>query len=109
MAAKLKSVPAPQRQAIPQTRRATRFRSQTRAMVRSSHGDRSKALVCDVSVHGCCLQTDAAWLRLGQFVTLRLSSDWSIQAIVRWVRDERAGVEFLRPISDIDAREISGD
>jgi hypothetical protein len=78
-------------------------------MVLSSHGDRSKALVCDVSVHGCSLKTDSTWMRMGQFISLRLSSDWTIQAIVRWVRDERAGIEFLRPIDAADAREISGD
>lgn len=109
MAAKLKIDPALQRQPVPQTRRATRLRSHARAMLRSSHGDRSRALVRDVSVHGCSLETDAPWLRMGQFVSLRLSTEWTVQAIVRWVRDERAGIEFLRPITDADAREISGD
>jgi hypothetical protein len=109
VAAKLKIDPALHRQPVPQTRRATRLRSQTRAVIKSSHGDRGKALIHDVSVHGCCLDTDATWLRMGQFVALRLSNDWSIQAIVRWFRDGRAGVEFLRPITDSDAREISGD
>ena len=109
MAAKLKPDLGLQHRIVPQTRRVSRMRSQTRAMVLSNHGDRSKALVCDVSVHGCSLNTDAGWLRMGQFVSLRLSSEWSIQAIVRWVRDHRAGLEFLRPISDADAREISGD
>ena len=66
-------------------------------------------MIQDISVHGCHLETDAGWMRLGQFVSLRLSSDWTIQAVVRWVRDHRAGVEFLRPITDADAREISGD
>ena len=109
MAAKLKIDPALHRQPVPQTRRTTRLRSHARAMVHSSHGDRGKALIHDISVHGCHLETDARWMRLGQFVSLRLSSDWTIQAVVRWVRDHRAGVEFLRPITDADAREISGD
>ena len=78
-------------------------------MVLSNHGDRSKALVCDVSVHGCSLNTDAGWLRMGQLVSLRLSSKRSIQAIVRCVRDDRAGGALLRRTSDADAREISGD
>ncbi len=109
MSAKLKAETAIQRKGAPQTRRATRLRSHARALVLSSQGDRSKALVCDVSVHGCCLETDSAWMRMGQFITLRLSSDWTIQAIVRWVRDEHAGIEFLRPIDSADARAISGD
>lgn len=109
MAAKFKIDPALHRQPVPQTRRVSRLRSRTHVTVLSNHGDRSKALVRDVSVHGCSLQTDATWIRLGQFVSLRLSSEWSIQAIIRWVRDDRAGVEFLRPITDADARDISGD
>jgi PilZ domain len=109
VAAKLKIDPALHRQPVPQTRRATRLRSQARALIRSNHGERGKALIRDVSVHGCSLDTDAAWLRLGQFVSLRLSTEWTIQAIVRWSRDGRVGVEFLRPITDADAREISGD
>lgn len=109
MTAKLKIDPALHRQPVPQTRRVSRLRSQTHVTVRSSQGDRSKALVRDVSIHGCSIQTDSTWIRLGQFVSLRMSSEWTIQAIVRWVRDDRAGLEFLRPITDSDALEISDD
>jgi hypothetical protein len=42
-------------------------------------------------------------------VTIGLSNDWTIQAIVRWTRDGRAGVEFLRPISEEDAIEMAKD
>jgi len=41
------------------------------------------------------------------FVTVQLTGDWSIQAVVRWARDGMGGIEFLRPISDADAREIA--
>jgi PilZ domain len=75
--------------------------------VKSSHGDRSKANIHDVSVFGCSIDCDAVWLRSGMFVSLMLSPEWSIQAVVRWVRDNRAGIEFLRPISDAEAIEIS--
>lgn len=109
MTAKLKIDPVLERQPVPQTRRTNRLRSQAGVLIRSSHAERGKALIRDVSIYGCSLETDATWLRLGQFLALRLSSDWTIQSIVRWVRDGRAGVEFLRPISDADARAISGD
>lgn len=52
----------------------------------------------DVSIFGCALESDATWLRGGMFLSLVLAESWSIQALVRWVRGGRAGVEFLRPI-----------
>jgi len=109
VATKLKPEVAKQQAARPQTRRASRLRSQTRTTIRSSHGDRAKALIRDVSIYGCSLECDAGWLRNGMFLTLHLNAEWSIQAIVRWVREDRTGVEFLRPISEIEARAISED
>ncbi len=90
-------------------RRITRFLSSSRVSVRSSHGDSCKADLGDVSVFGCALQTTAEWLRVGMFGSIGLSNDWTIQAIVRWSRDGRAGVEFLRPISEEDATEMAKD
>ena len=97
--------PAPR----PNTRRTARRIAGAVATVRSSSGDRSKARIRDVSVFGCSLVCEADWLRASIFVTVQLSSDWSIQAIVRWARDGAAGAEFLRPISEDDARSIAGD
>ena len=93
----------------PNTRRTARRIAGAVATVRSSSGDRSKARFRDVSVFGCSLVTEADWMRPGIFVTVQLSADWSIQAIVRWARDGVAGAEFLRAISDDDARTIAGD
>jgi hypothetical protein len=53
--------------------------------------------------------TEADWLRTGIFITVQLSADWSLQAIVRWARNGTGGVEFLRAISEADARSIAGD
>ena len=93
----------------PNTRRAARRIAETVATVRTAGGERSHALIRDVSIFGCSIVTEADWLRTGMFVTLELSSDWSIQAIVRWARDGAGGVEFLRAISETDARNIAGD
>ncbi|HQV02891.1 MULTISPECIES: PilZ domain-containing protein [unclassified Novosphingobium] len=109
MAAKLKLESVSSRPARPQTRRVARLFAHSRATIRSSHGDRSKARIRDVSTFGCALECDAAWLRTGMFVGIAVTSDWTIQAVVRWVRDSRAGVEFLRPISEAEVREISED
>jgi hypothetical protein len=109
VAARLKLESVSSKPARPQTRRTIRFTAQSRASVTASNGDRSKARIRDVSVFGCSLECEAAWLRGGMFIAIALSSDWTIQAVVRWVRDGRAGVEFLRPISEADAWAISTD
>ncbi len=93
--------------ARPNTRRVSRRIAEAVATIRSSSGERIRARVRDVSVFGCSLVCDATWLRTGMFVTVQLTSDWSIQAVVRWARDGMGGVEFLRPITDAEAREIA--
>lgn len=54
----------------------------------------------DLSVHGCNLAIADTVLQTGQFITVRSSRSDPISGIVRWARGERAGVEFLRPISN---------
>jgi hypothetical protein len=69
------------------------------ALLRSSHGDESPVVLADVTSHGCCVQCEADWLRVGSFVSLELEQDPALQAIIRWVRDGTAGMEFLREVS----------
>ena len=95
--------------ARPNTRRTARRIAGAVATVRSSHGERSRAQIRDVSVFGCSLVADVDWLRTGSFITLQFSPEWSVQAIVRWARNGVGGVEFLRAISEVDARAIAGD
>ena len=95
--------------ARPNTRRTSRRIAGTVATVRTAGGERSRARIRDVSIFGCSIVTEADWLRTGIFITLQLGPDWSIQAIVRWARDGVGGVEFLRAISEADARNIAGD
>ncbi len=109
MTAKLKLESVSSRPARPQTRRVSRMFARSRVSVRSSNGDRSKANIRDVSTFGCALECDAVWLRPGMFIGISLSSDWVIQAVVRWVRDGRAGTEFLRSISEAEVHEISDE
>lgn len=109
MAAKLQLESAAVKPPHKEKRRISRFLASSRVLVRSSHGDSCKAQLKDVSIFGCLLQTNAEWLRTGMFVSINLSSDWSIQAIVRWARNGSAGVEFLRSISEADALEIARD
>ncbi|MBA4161251.1 MAG: hypothetical protein C0515_04045 [Novosphingobium sp.] len=91
----------------PNTRRVSRRIAEAVATIRSGSGDRCLARIRDVSVFGCSLVCDAPWLRTGMFVAVQINGDWSIQAVVRWARDGIGGIEFLRPITDTQAREIS--
>ncbi|WP_309623864.1 PilZ domain-containing protein [Novosphingobium sp.] len=109
MSAKRKPARLEAEQARPNTRRASRRISEAVATVRSTHGHRSRARLRDISVFGCSLACDADWLRTGMFISVEVTSDWTIQAVVRWARDGICGVEFLRPISDADARALGAE
>ncbi|MFM5894391.1 MAG: PilZ domain-containing protein [Novosphingobium sp.] len=109
MSAKAKIEQLDQHAVRPNTRRTTRRIAGTVATVRTAGGERCRARIRDVSVFGCSVVTEADWLRTGIFVTLQLSPEWSIQAIVRWARDGTGGVEFLRAITEADARNIAGE
>ena len=109
MNAKAKIEKLDQQSVRPNTRRTARRIAGTVATVRTSGGERSRARIRDVSVFGCSIVTEAEWLRTGIFITLQLSPEWSLQAIVRWARDGTGGVEFLRAISEIEARQIAGE
>lgn len=109
MSAKAKIEQLEQSAARPNTRRTTRRIAGTVATVRTAGGERCRARIRDVSIFGCSIVTEAEWLRTGIFVTIQLSAEWSIQAIVRWARDGTGGVEFLRAISEADARNIAGE
>ncbi len=88
----------------PMTRKATRHSVQGMLVaVRGSQGDRATAQLNDFSAFGCNIVSDAPWLRMGCFISLRLSDDVTVQAIVRWVRNGACGVEFLRPLPYADA------
>ena len=109
MNAKVKIDKLQQAAVRPNTRRTARRIAGAVATVRTAGGERCRARIRDVSVFGCSIVTEADWLRTGIFVTLQLTPEWSIQAIVRWARDRVGGVEFLRAISEADARNIAGD
>ena len=80
------------------TRRVERRPASAAVLVQSSHGDHAKARLRDISIYGCNVLCDAAWLRMGLFLSIRPADSEPIQAIVRWVRDGSCGVEFLRAI-----------
>ncbi|MFC0589030.1 PilZ domain-containing protein [Novosphingobium aquiterrae] len=90
----------------PLTRRGERRAVNAEVMVESSHGMRTTARINDISTYGCNVQTSADWLRSGLFLSIHLTEEHTVQAIVRWVRDGSGGVEFLRPIPYAEAEAL---
>ena len=79
-------------------RREPRFSTWFDAHIENSHGKRAKVLLAEVSLHGCRISSSEPWLRVGGFVSISIENSAKLQAIVRWVRDGAAGMEFLRAI-----------
>lgn len=97
--ARLKSEPEPAHaDARPGRRREPRFAALAEVRIESSHGDAALVMLAEVSLHGCRVRTDEAWLRAGSFIEIAMEARTGLPAIVRWVREGYAGMEFLRPI-----------
>ena len=108
MVAKLRLESVSSRPMQPRTRRVSRMVARSEVTIRCNQGHTGAALLRDVSTFGCALDSDVTWLRTGMFLTIVPAEGWTIQAVLRWACDGRAGAEFLRPISQADARELSG-
>jgi hypothetical protein len=68
------------------------------ATCRTSLGSVSDVILSNLSVDGCGLTTAEGLLRSGQQIVIRLHSLEPLPGKVCWVRDERAGVKFDRPL-----------
>jgi len=98
MAGKLVMVDTKIGQTVANRRRSARAIVEVAAKVCSSHGDEAIMTIANISIHGCNISGVAPWLRLGGFVTVALRSGEAMTAIVRWVRGDSAGVEFMRSV-----------
>ncbi len=98
MATNLAKTGAPDDDLTANRRRAPRAIVEIEATVLSSRGDSAGMTIANVSIHGCNINGPADWLRLGSFVAVELNASEAMNAIVRWVRGESAGLEFLRPV-----------
>lgn len=79
-------------------RREARHTAKASARLNSSRGESAEVLLADVSTHGCAVTVEQPWLRAGAFVTIAIAEQPALRAIVRWVREGSAGMEFLAPI-----------
>lgn len=55
----------------------------------------------DVTSHDCTLAAGSASFRAGQFVQICWRGEACGEAIVRWVEDDKAGLEFTHPMPDV--------
>lgn len=80
-------------------RRGPRYERSAEAILAAvDDGTRCPAVITDVSLYGCCVTADAAWLRSGRYVTIALAGGLPVDAVVRWTRDGEAGVELLHAL-----------
>ncbi|MEZ5744845.1 MAG: PilZ domain-containing protein [Sphingomonadaceae bacterium] len=79
-------------------RREKRHKAKYTAILQDSSGDRSEVQLLDVSTSGCNIRGDLDRFRPGSFVSIGIGENVLLGAIIRWVRGEEAGMEFLRAI-----------
>lgn len=79
-------------------RREPRFNAVSDATITNMTGKTASSLLIDISHHGACIRCDAGWLRQGSFVKIAIAENDELDAVVRWVRDGSAGMEFLNPV-----------
>ncbi len=84
---------------VQERRKAVRRAVDTQVRVSNSAEERCDARISDLSLHGCNVKCEAVWLRIGAFISIELGEDRPVEGIVRWVRDDSCGVEFLHPLS----------
>lgn len=69
------------------------------ARLSSMDGETVRVTIGDLSAHGCSVRCVADWLRTGRFISVGMDEGPPLRAVVRWVRDNLAGLEFRRPMS----------
>lgn len=85
-----------------QTRRqrsGPRLNAAVTLVVSTEPSGRVKATLTDISEQGCHLRIEDGLLGLGQIVVLRMCVCDDVRGVIRWVRDEEAGLEFLKPLA----------
>ena len=75
-------------------RRSERLRITCFARCRASAGQDRDVIIVNITLEGCCLEVRASVLQTGQHILIRLETGESLTGVVRWTRDNRAGILF---------------
>jgi hypothetical protein len=79
-------------------RKEPRAAKRALAQISSLDGASVGGAIGDVSAHGCSVQCAADWLQSGRFVSIGIAQGPALPAVVRWVREGLAGLEFLHAV-----------
>lgn len=79
-------------------RREPRHSAGAQATIQFISGSQFMVQLADVSLHGCCIRGETERLQQGRIVSIGLHDHPMIDGIVRWVRADTVGLEFLHPI-----------
>ncbi|WP_065762409.1 PilZ domain-containing protein [Novosphingobium sp. PP1Y] len=65
---------------------------------RTQAGMRDEGEISDISVEGCCIRPRSLFFRVGTRVIIRPEGMEALTGVVRWNKNDVAGIEFDRPI-----------
>ncbi|MBT0668068.1 PilZ domain-containing protein [Novosphingobium profundi] len=92
---------------LDERRREHRHPTRHRLFLRTNGAPRGRVWLVDLSSHGCCVQADGLDLRPSQALTLHRGAGVEYLAsghgaLVRWVHEDQAGLEFVKAIGASD-------
>lgn len=73
------------------------------------HGLRMQVRITDISSDGCCMGANGLKFRPGQPISLYLESLTGLDGQIRWVRPDKAGMMFDRPLTLEMLRRLVGE
>ena len=79
-------------------RKAQRKPVRMAARCRSSTGLKDEGWLDDISAQGCCLVTKTIQFRVDARIIIRPQGLEGVTGVVRWIRGDRAGIEFDSPL-----------
>ena len=75
-------------------RKHPRLETNQKADCANSDGSLPEVWLVDLTISGCQVIIEKGHVAVGQHVTIRPTGFEGLPAIVRWVEDDRAGIEF---------------
>lgn len=74
---------------------------------RSSAGNILQVILEDISPEGCCISSQGRFLlSVGESVSIHPESFFGLRGKIRWLKSNRAGIEFCRPLDQMDLERL---
>lgn len=81
-----------------QPRRSERLEVEIDAQCRTQSGLRDRGRISNISAEGCCVTTNALFVKVGLRVLVRPDGMEGLSGVVRWIEGNRAGILFDAPL-----------